>query len=56
MKYRDPQMERYFTALPPAVRHYINSTGVDISTYGELMQIGEHFRHSLSTESSHQFH
>ena len=41
-------MERYFSSLPPAVKSYINRSGVEISTYGELMQIGEHFRHSMS--------
>lgn len=52
MKYRDPAMDGYFFSLPPAVRDYINSTGVEISTYGELMQIGEHFRHSLGAEEN----
>ena len=48
MKFKDPAMEKYFSSLPPAVKQYLNSTGVEISTPGELMQIGEHFRHSLA--------
>ena len=40
-------MERYFSSLPPVVKSYINRSGAEISTYGELMQIGEHFRHSF---------
>ena len=48
LKYREPAKERYFSSLPPAARSYINRSGVEISTYGELMQIGEHFRHSMS--------
>ena len=38
VKYRDPNMEAYFNSLPP---------GADISTPGELMLIGEHFRNSF---------
>lgn len=47
MKFDDPAMEAYFASLPPAVKNYISQSGVEISTYGELMQIGEHFTHSL---------
>ena len=45
-------MEAYYASLPPAVKNYIERSGVEISTYGELMQIGEHFRHSLDTEKA----
>lgn len=45
-------MNDYFFSLPPAVRSYINSTGVEIGTFGELMQIGEHFKHSMGYESA----
>ncbi|MCI8828177.1 MAG: hypothetical protein HFE98_04920 [Ruminiclostridium sp.] len=47
MKYRDPNMEAYFNSLPPAVRVFIDRSGADISTPGELMLIGEHFRNSF---------
>ena len=47
VKYRDPNMEAYFNSLPPAVRVFIDRSGADISTPGELMLIGEHFRNSF---------
>ncbi len=40
-------MEAYFNSLPPAVRVFIDRSGADISTPGELMLIGEHFRNSF---------
>lgn len=47
MKYENPQMEVYFNSLPPKVRAFINRSKADISTPGELMLIGEHFRNSF---------
>lgn len=47
VKYQDPNMEAYFNSLPPAVRVFIDRSRADISTPGELMLIGEHFRNSF---------
>ena len=47
MKYEDPKMEEYFQSLPAEVKAYINASGADICSLGELTMIGEHFRHSL---------
>lgn len=44
MNYEDPKMQAYYNALPSKVRAFIDNSGVDISTPGELMLIGEHFR------------
>ena len=44
MQYEDPKMQAYYDALPGKVRAFIDNAGVDISTPGELMLIGEHFR------------
>lgn len=50
MKYQDPSMEEYFNSLPLQVRSFINRSGADICSPGELTMIGEHLKHSLSTE------
>ncbi|MBU5626936.1 hypothetical protein KQI82_08450 [Oscillibacter sp. MSJ-2] len=50
MKYQDPKMEEYFNSLPVQVRSFINRSGADICSPGELTMIGEHLKHSLSTE------
>lgn len=47
MKYDDPEMERYFLSLPPETQEFINQSGAEISTLGELMEIGEHFKHDV---------
>lgn len=47
MKYEDHRMEAYFNSLPSKVRAFINNSRADISTPGELMLIGEHFRKSF---------
>ncbi len=47
MKYEDPRMEAYFNSLPSKVRAFIHNSRADISTPGELMLIGEHFRNSF---------
>ena len=45
-------MEEYFNSLPVQVRSFINRSGADICSPGELTMIGEHLKHSLSTEQS----
>ena len=40
-------MEAYFNSLPSKVRAFIHNSRADISTPGELMLIGEHFRNSF---------
>lgn len=52
MKYSDPKMEKYFCTLPPEVQNYINESKADISSLGELMLIGEHFRYSFGYEET----
>lgn len=47
MKYEDPRMEAYFNSLPSPVRRFIHRSGAEISSPGELMLIGEHFRNSF---------
>ena len=47
MKYDNGDMDRYFQSLPPNVKAFIKSSGIEISTLGELMMIGEHFKHGL---------
>lgn len=50
MKYENPQMQAYFDGLPGKVRAVIDQSGVDISTPGELMLVGEHFRKKFAQE------
>lgn len=51
MTFEDPKMEAYFNALPSKTRAFLRNAGVEISTPGELMLIGEHFRnHFEETE------
>lgn len=47
MKYEDPKMEAYFRSLPPVVQSYINRSGIDICSMGDLTLIGEHFANNL---------
>ncbi|BAK99660.1 hypothetical protein OBV_24620 [Oscillibacter valericigenes Sjm18-20] len=47
MKYEDPKMEAYFRSLPLAVQSYINQSGIDICSMGDLTLIGEHFANNL---------
>ena len=51
-KYDDPEMDEYFTSLPPEVQAYVERSQVEISTYGELMQIGEHFKSSIGEDET----
>ena len=50
MKYEDSKMEAYFNSLPEKVQDFINASGADICSLGELMMIGEHFRYSLGCD------
>ncbi|SBW03984.1 hypothetical protein KL86CLO1_11849 [uncultured Eubacteriales bacterium] len=51
MKYKDPVMEKYFLSLPQNVKGFINASEVEISTPGDLMLIGEHFKVSFPSEN-----
>lgn len=51
--YKDPKMEEYFLSLPTEVRAFIISSGREISTPGELMMVGEHFKMTLRNELHH---
>lgn len=52
MKYEDPKMEAYFKSLPSAVQNYINESGIDICSPGELTLIGEHFANNQRDNTS----
>ena len=54
MKFDDPNMENYFRSLPLEVQAFIQNSGADISTPGELMHIGEHFRNSFGYAAQDQ--
>ena len=41
------EMFEYFMSLPQNVQKYILQSGTQISTLGDLMQVGEHFKHEL---------
>ena len=43
----NPELGEYFAALPPRVQDFITSSNAEISTLGELMKIGEHFKQEL---------
>ena len=45
MDFETPEMKEYFDSLPPETKSFIIQSGAEISTLGELMEIGEHFRH-----------
>lgn len=47
MKFDDPNMENYFRTLPLEVQAFIQNSKAEISSPGELMLIGEHFRNSF---------
>jgi len=51
VKYKDPVMEKYFLSLPQNVKGFINASEVEISTPGDLMLIGEHFKVSFPSEN-----
>ena len=52
MKYEDPKMEAYFKSLPGAVQNYINQSGIDICSLGDLTLIGEHFTTNQRDDTS----
>lgn len=43
----DPVLGEYFATLPPKVQDFIVNAKAEISTLGELIAIGEHFRQDL---------
>jgi hypothetical protein len=47
MDFETPEMENYFNSLPSDVQNYIENSGAAITTLGELMEIGEHFKHEV---------
>lgn len=47
MQFEDAAMEQYFLSLPVSVQQFILQSGVEISTLGELMEIGEHFKSEM---------
>lgn len=52
MKYKDPKTEEYYKSLPGVVRAFIHQSGAEISTLGELMLIGEHFKISFNVNDT----
>ena len=47
MTFEDPKLEEYFRTLPEDVQRFLNSSGKEICSLGELMLVGEHFRNSF---------
>ena len=45
-----PQLREYFASLPRYVQDFILDSNAQITTLGELMEIGEHFKKDLSAE------
>ena len=45
--FENDEMFEYFMSLPQNVQKYIVQSGAEISTLGELMQIGEHFKREI---------
>lgn len=43
----NPDLRDYYDSLPLEVKELILESGAEISTLGELMQVAEHFRHTL---------
>ena len=52
MQYENPNMEKYFRSLPPKVQSLILRSRADISSPGELMLIGEHFKKEFEAEDT----
>ncbi|WP_167875161.1 hypothetical protein [Caproiciproducens galactitolivorans] len=46
----DPNFKNYFTSLPKDVQNRIKRSGVQISTLGELMMVGERFKETGVTD------
>lgn len=49
LQFEDPKMQEYFEALPSKVRAFLRNSKLEISSPGELMMIGEHFKKELET-------
>ena len=49
LQFEDPKMQVYFEALPSKVRAFLRNSKLEISSPGELMMIGEHFKKELET-------
>lgn len=49
LQFEDPEMQEYFEALPSKVRAFLRNSKIEISSPGELMMIGEHFKKELET-------
>lgn len=47
MNFETPEMQEYFYSLSPDVQNFIENSGAEITTLGELMEIGEHFEHEV---------
>ena len=47
MTFEDPKLEEYFRTLPPDVQQFLNSSGKEICSLGELMLVGEHLRNTF---------
>jgi hypothetical protein len=44
---RNSELREYFSSLPKNVQDFILRSGAEISTLGELMEVGEHFKREL---------
>ncbi len=44
MDFDSSEMQAYFNSLPQETRDFIDRSDVKVSTLGELMEIGEHFK------------
>ena len=47
MTFEDPKLEEYFRTLPEDVQRFLNSSGKEICSLGELMLVGEHLKNSF---------
>ncbi len=47
LQFEDPKMQEYFEALPSKVRAFLRNSKIEISSPGELMMIGEHFKKGI---------
>ena len=54
MQFEDPRLEAYFRTLPPDVQAFLEKSGRDISSLGELMQVGEHFRKEFGHDGTEE--
>ena len=47
MTFEDPKLEEYFRTLPPNVQRFLDNSGKEICSLGELMLVGEHLRNTF---------